>query len=399
MMGYAELHSLSNFTFLRGASHPEELVRQALDLGYRALALTDECSIAGIVRAHLAARECGLPLIIGSEFTLADGPRLVLLATSHSGYRCLVQLITRARCSAPKGQYRLTIDDVSGQSLNDCLGLLLCDPGPVPTAELSRHNEALELDTGWLGEILPNRAWISVEQPSNGCDRQHLDCLRSVSNRTGIPLIATGNVHMHTRERQCLQDTLSAIRQGITVTHGKGYFHSNAERHLRSLPLLRRTYPAELLDETVAIADQCRFSLDSLQYQYPAESSPDTPNPTAYLRQLTEEGMRRRWPEKIPKKVRKQVDHELALIEELGYEAYFLTVYDIVQFARSRNILCQGRGSAANSAVCFSLGITEVDPARLNILFERFISRESNEPPDIDVDFEHERREEVMQYI
>ena len=399
MMGYAELHSLSNFTFLRGASHPEELVRQALDLGYRALALTDECSIAGIVRAHVAARECGLPLIIGSEFTLADGPRLVLLATSHSGYRCLVQLITRARCAAPKGQYRLTIDDVSGQSLNDCLGLLLCDPGPVPTAELSRHNEALELDTGWLGEILPNRAWISVEQPSNGCDRQHLDCLRSVSNRTGIPLIAAGNVHMHTRERQCLQDTLSAIRQGITVTHGKGYFHSNAERHLRSLPLLRRTYPAELLDETVAIADQCRFSLDSLQYQYPAESSPDTPNPTAYLRQLTEEGMRRRWPEKIPKKVRKQVDHELALIEELGYEAYFLTVYDIVQFARSRNILCQGRGSAANSAVCFSLGITEVDPARLNILFERFISRERNEPPDIDVDFEHERREEVMQYI
>jgi len=399
MAEYAELHSLSNFTFLRGASHPEELVRQALELGYRALALTDECSLAGTVRAHVAARECGLPLIIGSEFTLADGPRLVLLVTSHSGYRSLVRLITRARCAAPKGQYRLTIDDISEQSLNDCLGLLLCDPAPVPAGELIRHNRALDLDAGWLGEILPNRAWISVEQPANGYDNRHLSRLHNASIRTGIPLTAAGNVHMHTRERQCLQDTLSAIRQGVTVAQGSDYFYSNAEHHLRSLPLLQRTYPAELLCETITIADQCRFSLNALHYQYPVESSPGLQNSTTHLRRLTEEGMHKRWPEQIPVKVRKQVDHELALIQELGYEAYFLTVHDIVRFARSRNILCQGRGSAANSAVCFCLGITEVDPARLEILFERFISRERNEPPDIDVDFEHERREEVMQYI
>jgi len=399
MLEYAELHCLSNFTFLRGASHPEELVKRAQELGYRALALTDECSLAGVVRAHVAAQEHHLSLIIGSEFSLANGPKLVLLAANRHGYRSLTRLVTQARSIAPKGQYRLVADDMTREALADCLVLMLSSPESTPGHTPAEYYRTLEQNTGWLGELLPNRIWIGVEQLINGQDSRQLEQLRKVSKKTGVPLVASGDVHMHTRTRQRLQDTLNAIRLGITVPQAGHQLYANAERHLRSLQLLERMYPTDILSETAVIAEQCGFSLDEIRYQYPDEFCPDHLNPTAYLRHLVEKGMRQRWPDAISEKIRKQIQHELSLIEELNYEAYFLTVYDIVRFARSRNIFCQGRGSAANSVVCFCLGITEVDPARMEILFERFISRERNEPPDIDIDFEHERREEVMQYV
>ncbi len=383
---YAELHCISNFTFLRGASHPEELVRRADGLGYAALALTDECSLAGVVRAHRAAKECGLKLIIGTELTLADGPRLVLLATDRASYGNLSNVITKARRRADKGAYRLTRADLASGS-EGCLALLLAGADPV------------EEDAHWLRTCFPGRAWLAVELFYSGEDRVRLEALKLLGRRAGLPLIAAGDVHMHTRSRRPLQDTLTAIRLNVPLACAGFALYPNGERHLRRCSTLARIYPPALLEETLAIASACHFSLDELRYEYPEELVPAGEAPGSYLRRLTEAGMRERWPDAVPDKVRDPVEHELKLIAELHYEPYFLTVYDIVQFARRRNILCQGRGSAANSAVCFCLGITEVDPARMEMLFERFISKERNEPPDIDVDFEHERREEVIQYI
>ena len=399
MVGYAELHCISNFTFLRGASHPAELIQEAVQLGYSALALTDECSVAGVVRAHVAAVEQGLHLIIGSEFNLSDGRQLVLLARNRNGYRSLVRLITRARLAAPKGHYQLSLSDIRHGDLTDCIALLPCDPLPVTGLAMQTRYDQLTQQANFIQELLPEHTWLALEQPTNGFDRQHCSALCSVGRQTDLPLVATGNVHMHTRNRQPLQDILTAIRLGTTITAAGRRLAGNAEHHLRSLILLQRLYPLALLRQSITIAEQCSFSLKELHYEYPQEFIPKKLNATQYLRELTHIGMRSRWPGGIPEPIHRQVAHELSLIEELGYEAYFLTVHDIVQFARDRNILCQGRGSAANSAVCYCLGITEVDPARMNLLFERFISRERNEPPDIDVDFEHERREEVMQYI
>ena len=385
-MAYAELHCVSNFTFLRGASHPAELVGRARELGYAALALTDECSLAGCVRAHAAARECGLPLIIGSEFTLADGLRLVCLATSRRGYGALARLITRGRRAAPKGCYTLGRADLE-DGLEDCLALWL--PGPLPAAD----------DGVWLRERFAGRLWIAVELLAAGADRGRLAGLQALTRQLGIPAIASGDVHMHQRRRRALQDTLTAIRLKTTVARAGHALYPNGERSLRTLTRLAELYPRTLLDETLEVAGQCRFSLDEIRYEYPEEVVPPGRTPAGELGRLVEEGAARRWPDGVPQPVRELLDRELALISELGYERYFLTVHDLVEFARGRDILCQGRGSAANSAVCYALGITEVDPARMAVLFERFISRERNEPPDIDVDFEHERREEVIQYL
>jgi error-prone DNA polymerase len=397
--GYAELHCLSNFSFLRGASHPAELVRRASELGYRALALTDECSIAGTVRAHVAAQELGLQLIIGSEFTLENGNNLVLLVTNREGYRHLTRLITRARQRASKGSYFLNIDDLCTKRLQDCLALLPCDPTPAPASTLTERYRALSYHARHIQSLMPGRAWLTLEQSSNGGDQAHQKALNFLSQKTGVPLVATGNVHMHVRSRQALQDTLTAVRRRQSVTEIKYDLAPNAERHLRTPAVLERIYPRTLLDESVKIARRCDFSLNELNYTYPRKFIPADLTPTQYLRRLTKAGMTTRWPDGPSLKVVQQIEHELTLVKELDYESYFLTVYDIVRFARSQGILCQGRGSAANSAVCFALGITEVNPAHMEILFERFISRERNEPPDIDVDFEHERREEVMQYV
>lgn len=386
---YAELYCLSNFSFLRGASHPEELVLQAAELGYAALALTDECSLAGVVRAHRVAREHGLKLIIGSTLHLTEGPTLVLLATDREGYGNLSELITRARRRTKKGRYQLAREDLE-PGLPGCLALLV--PG-------EHIDPATETDAAWLGARFPGAAWIAYARLYGAPDRQRLEALRGIAARTGLPLTAAGEVHMHARSRRPVQDLLTAIRLGLPLRRAGQALFANGERHLRPRSRLARLYPPELLVETRHIAERCTFSLDELRYEYPDDLVPEGQTPAAHLRTLTETGARERWPEGVPDKVRALIEHELSVIAELRYEPYFLTVHDIVAFARARGILCQGRGSAANSVVCYCLKITSVDPSRMEMLFERFVSRERNEPPDIDVDFEHARREEVIQYL
>ncbi len=387
---YAELHCVSNFSFLRGASHPEELVARAHALGYTALALTDECSLAGVVRAHLAARDAQLKLLIGAEFALAAGARLVLLAPDRAAYGDLSELITAGRRAATKGRYRLGPQALAGGAPG-CLALWVPgDPFDEPAARAGLE---------WFAAAFAGRGWLAVELLRGGRDAGQLAALRQLGAQTGVPLVAAGDVHMHERARRALQDVLTAIRRGETVAQAAPALHPNAERSLRARAVLARIYPSELLAATVEIAARCSFSLEELRYEYPDELVPAGETPATQLEKLTRQGLARRFPRGARPKVRARIAHELALIRELRYEPYFLTVHDIVAFARSRGILCQGRGSAANSAVCYALGITEVDPDRIDMLFERFISRERNEPPDIDVDFEHERREEVIQYL
>jgi error-prone DNA polymerase len=383
---YAELHCLSNFTFQRGASHPKELVDRAVQLGYQALAITDECSFAGVVRAHKAAKDTQLKLIIGGEFRLDDGLRFVLLATNRESYGNLSELITRGRRNAEKGEYRLSRADLDS-GLEHCLALWL--PPAQPRSE----------DAHWLAERSPGRTWIAVELLARGGDWDRLEALREMSRETGLPCVACGDVHMHVRSRRALQDTLTAIRLGVPVAQVGRALLPSGERHLRRRETLERIYPKEWLEETIRIAGLCNFSLEELRYEYPEEIVPENKTPAQYLRELTEAGLEKRYPGGVPGTVRDQAEKEFELIAELRYEAFFLTVYDVVQYARRQKILCQGRGSAANSVVCYALGITEVDPNRTRLLFGRFLSKERNEPPDIDVDFEHARREEVIQYV
>ena len=388
---YAELHCISNFSFLRGASHPEELVSQAKTLGYEAIAITDECSFSGIVRAHQRAKQENIKLLIGSEFHLQDGPGLVLLASDKDSYGKLCQLITISRRQARKGQYCLDRTLLEDNLPVGCLVLYL------PAYDKKEEIEEEELQ--WIRKLFPGKCWIAVELFLEDRDKDKLDRLQELGRKLEIPLCACGDVHMHTRERRFLQDTLTAIRLGKALVDLGYETFPNAERHLRKRSHIEKIYPPNLLQETLRISSYCNFSLDELRYEYPAELVPESHTPQSWLRHLVETGINRRWPAGVTKKVRELVEKELGLIRELNYEYYFLTVHDLVEFARKQNILCQGRGSAANSAVCFCLGITEVDPARMQLLFERFISRERNEPPDIDVDFEHERREEVIQYL
>jgi len=396
---YAELRCLSNFTFLRGASQPEELVERARQLGYTALALSDECSMAGAVRAHVAAKEHGLALILGSQFAVevdADGSQgapfvLTVLACNLNGWGNLCQFITRLRRASPKGTYRLLMRDLHASELEDCVVLASPQRGATQAQLMSL--------CCWLQAGFAGRCWLAVELLRLLDDEMWLHRLRQASALSGIALVAAGDVHFHVRSRKPLQDVLTATRVGRPLTECGLALQPNAERHLRTRVRLAQTYPPELLAETLVVAARCRFSLAELRYQYPDEVVPPGETPGSYLRRLTFEGAGRRWPQGVPAAVQLQIEHELELIGELRYEHYFLTVADIVTFARSRHILCQGRGSAANSVVCFCIGVTEVDPARMSVLFERFISRERNEPPDIDIDFEHERREEVLQYL
>ena len=388
---YAELHCLSNFTFLRGASHPEELIERAAALGYSALALTDECSFAGIVRAHKAAKGCRFKMIVGSEITTEDGLRAVLLSSDRSAYAALSMLITTGRRRGQKGLYHLTREDLETLSGRGVLILYL--PGHISHIETERERAR------WIAERFGSDAWIAAELHCGPDDRARLLTLRELSAQVGVPLVAAGDVHMHVRSRRPLQDTLTAIRLRKPLAQCGMALHPNAERHLRLRMRLAQIYPEELLAETQEISGRCSFSLDELQYSYPDELVPDGETASSWLRVLTEEGLRRRFPAGVPDDVRVLIERELRLIAELRYEAFFLTVQDLVRFSRERGILCQGRGSAANSAVCYALGITEVDPNRMSVLFERFISKERGEPPDIDVDFEHERREEVIQYV
>jgi error-prone DNA polymerase len=388
---YAELHCLTNFSFLRGASHPEELVERARGQGYAALAVTDECSVAGAVRAHLAAKETGLPLVIGSELTLTDGTKLVLYATNRDTYGDLTQLITRGRRHAVKGTYALMREDVAELAPR-------CPALWIPPSR--SRGEGWGEGAKWIADVFPGRAWIAAELFARSGDRSRLEALRELSQRCGLPLVAAVDEHLHVRARRALQDTLTAVRLRTPLSECGYALFPNGERHLRSRAVLGKLYPRELMDATLDVVAQCSFSLDELRYEYPEELVPHGETPASHLRKLVEAGLVRRYGiDQAPADVRELIEHELALIAELKYEAYFLTVEDIVAFARSKEILCQGRGSAANSAVCYALGITEVDPSRMSMLIERFISKERNEPPDIDVDFEHQRREEVMQYV
>lgn len=407
-IGYVELHCISNFTFLRGASFPEELVEQAHQLGYQALAITDECSLSGVVRAYMAAKERNLKLIIGSEFILSHangGTRstqqagetdnqdchLVMLAKSRSGYGQLSHLITCARRQAVKGEYNINRQLLEANLPSDCVVLWL--------PNLRQQPEHTACQAVWLRRLFKNQLWIGVQLLLRGNDRVKLQALQKLGELFSIPLCAAGGVYMHHPQRRVLQDTITAIRLNRKLCELGLEGESNGQRHLRSLDQLSKLYPSQLLDATVQIGKQCNFLLDELRYEYPRELVPQEYTASAWLRELTEAGIRRRWPEGLAPKVRNIIEHELLLIKQLGYEHYFLTVHDLVDYARSQHILCQGRGSAANSAVCYCLGITEVDPARVEVLFERFISKERNEPPDIDVDFENARREEVIQYI
>jgi error-prone DNA polymerase len=509
---YAELHCRSNFSFLTGASSPEELVDRAAALRYTALAVTDECSLSGVVHAYEQATERGLHLIVGAEMRLEPGiggvpMRLVLLATTRRGYGNLSQWITLARRRAEKGRYDARTGDLEGRAptalhlagLPDCLALLLPTAGPVPpgavgpggppatasrdgdaigeglpvNAQLSslgviaaaqasaaaaiasnvpgagrpRGREVRETRDGpsgdgpleppappgasaaaaasrraarpalpprpstalsfeslfaqaqWLKAWFGERAWLAMPLLMQGDDDEVRERVKTVAATTGLRIVAVGDVLMATRAAKPLQDMLTATRLQRTVAECGHALSPNAEAHLRARARLQALYEPEWLAETVAIAGRCRFSLGELKYEYPQEIVPAGHTPTSWLRSLTEAGAARRFPAGVPEKARRLIEHELALIERLRYEAYFLTVADIVAWARAQGILCQGRGSAANSAVCYSLGVTEVDPERSDVLFERFISAERGEPPDIDLDFEHQRREEVIQYL
>ncbi|MET4615909.1 error-prone DNA polymerase [Stenotrophomonas sp. 2619] len=382
---YAELHCLSAFSFQRGASIAEELFARAKGQGYRALAITDECSLAGIVRAWQAAKKHDLALITGAEFQLDDGPKLVLLCTDLAAYAGLCQLITTCRRRAPKGEYRCLREDLD--ALPDSLLCLWLDR--APNAD----------DAAWLQARFARRLWLAVELHREADDRQRLAALQRFGRDHAIPLVASGDVHMHVRRRRALQDTLTAIRHHCTIADAGWRLFANGERHVRTRQALAALYPPALLAETVRIADRCHFDLKQLQYTYPRELIPAGHDPASWLRTLVEDGMQWRWKTGATAKQRTQIEHELDLIHKKQYESYFLTVHDIVRFARSQQILCQGRGSAANSSVCYVLGVTEIDPSEMELLFERFISEERDEPPDIDIDFEHERREEVLQYV
>jgi error-prone DNA polymerase len=431
-MSYAELHCKTNYSFLVGASHPDELVDRAVELQYAALAITDEQSLAGVVRAFGAARQKSLKLIIGAEITPQDAPRVVLWAPDRSAYGRLCKLLTVGRRRAEKGQCRIGFADIAEYAA----GLLA---GVIPEATvleslsalpLLRTSATFPLSVAGSGEApvpspLPGEAWGGV--PSNprrytiahyrelfgdrgyllaelyrgSDDARRLGQLRQLSRQASLPLVAAGDVLYHSPARMPLHDVLTATKHHTTVAMAGELLLSNAHRHLHAVAERRRQFAAvpDALARTMEVADRCTFDLGQLKYEYPDELAPAGLTPMEYLRRLTWEGALGRYPAGVPDKVRGQLAHELRLIDELRYEAYFLTVWDLVRFARLRGILCQGRGSAANSAVCYCLGVTSVDPNATDLLFERFISRERNEAPDIDVDFEHERREEVLQYL
>lgn len=392
-MDYAELHCLSNFTFQRGASHPEELIERAQYLGYRALAITDECSFAGLGRAYAASKQTDFPLIVGSEFRF-DTFTLVLLVPNIAAYKELSLLISTARRQAPKGSYLIQPDDVLS-SIKHCLSIV------IPSRKVCANGS----DQVFLPlfqrfkRAFANRIWLGLQRPLLGDDKVIQTYIEDIRHWQGIPIAAVGSVDMHVPARQPLRDVLTAIKLRTSVEQLAGRQASNGESHLRSPNKLMSLYKKEYLDQSVVIANRCNFSMSELRYEYPKDLVPEGWTAHDYLIKAINEGANKRYPNGIPPFISQQIQHELDIIAHLRYEHYFLTVWDLVKFARSRDILCQGRGSAANSAICYCLHITEVNPENGNLLFERFLSKERNEPPDIDVDFEHHRREEVIQYI
>jgi error-prone DNA polymerase len=454
-MRYAELHCKTNFSFLEGASHADELAQRATELGYSALAVTDRDSLAGVVRAHTAAKELGLKLLIGAEVHPVDAQPVVLWATDRKSYGRLSRLLTVGRRRAEKGQCQLTLEDIAGHAEGLIAGVVDRgqrsevggqEDGPkskVRSPKLAAKDDASGIEYSGLStqyplrlvreatdqlpiqnpksqipnlrivaprnategvpysEIFPGRCYLLAELFRGPDDAAELERLISLSQQTGLPLVAAGDVHYHSPARQPLHEVLTATRLGTTVDRLFEHRFSNAQRHLRPIDEIAAMFARvpEAIHRTQEIADRCTFSLDELRYEYPEELAREGFTPLEFLTYLAWKGARKRYPNGVPPKVHQLIEHELKLIAELRYEAYFLTVWDLVRFARSRGILCQGRGSAANSVVCYCLEVTSVDPERIDVLFERFVSAERNEAPDIDVDFEHERREEVLQYV
>jgi error-prone DNA polymerase len=429
-MQYVELHSKSNFSFLLGASHPHELVERAAELGYGGFALTDIASVAGVVRGHTSAKELGLPYVVGAEIHPIDAPPLVLWPSDRAAYGRLCRLISRGRLRAEKGECQLAWSDVVEFSQGMLAGLIprihserisspsgaigslsgSIDAGSVaadPVAADPFENDALpeipSLDflRGSFREVFEDRGYLFCELHRGVDDDAFIGQLQQLSTLGEVPLLAAGDVHYHTPDRMLMHDCLTAIRHGTTIDQVHRDRFANSQRHLRSLAEIEDLYRQvpEAIARTIEVADRCQFTLDELRYEYPEEIAPPGMTLIEHLKRLTWEGAKGRWPGGVPSKVVELLRHEMELIEQLHYEAYFLTVWDMVRFAREQNILCQGRGSAANSAVCYCLGITNVDPSQSDLLFERFVSRERNEAPDIDVDFEHQRREEVLQYL
>jgi len=391
MPRYAELEVTTNFSFLHSASHAEEIARTAAALGLSAIAVTDRNTLAGAVRAHRAAKDAGIRLLVGARLDLQDAPSLLCFPTDRTAYARLSQLITLGRRRASKGECEIYLEDVFAHSGGQLFISLPPDASGDDYATHLRH----------LRDIFARDIWLAARCRYNGNDAARLWELAQLSVETNVPLVATNDVRMHIPDRKPLMDAITCIREHCTIDQAGFRLAANAERHIKppeEMARLFRRHP-EAVMRTMEIADRCRFSLDELRYEYPDDEAPHGKTPQEELARLAWEGAEGRYPDGLPDKVRKQIAYELKLIGELNYAPYFLTVHDVVRYARSQGILCQGRGSAANSAVCYCLGITAIDPARIDLLFERFVSAERNEPPDIDVDFEHERREEVIQYI
>jgi error-prone DNA polymerase len=403
---FAALNIISNFSFLKSGSHPEELVHEAARLNYSAVAVTDDCSVSGLVRAHVTAKECNIKLLIGAgfdvEFSTPQLPlfsRYIVLTQNREGYGNLCELITAARRRAQKGQYQLQLSDLI-EFAPHCILIAIIDTNNVQLMpSIAAKTGNIEGMIQLLKNAFLSNMYLGYARNFGADDATQLALAQQCASHYKLPLVATPHINLATRERKPLLDALTAVRIKTTVENLGYHAAANAESHLKTIDRLHHEYPLSTALETTRIAALCNFSLDELRYEYPREVVPDNETTTSYLRKLSYEGLSIRYGNQHPEKVVAQVEHELKLIADLNYEAYFLTIYDVVKFARSRHILCQGRGSAANSAVCYCLLITEVDPARMQLLFERFISRERNEPPDIDVDFEHERREEVIQYL
>ena len=397
-MQYVELHCKSNFSFLHGASHPHELVQRAAEIGYAGIALTDRESVAGVVRGFIPARDLqkqgsSFQYIVATEVHPTDAPPMVLWPTDRAAYGRMCRMISRGRMRCEKGSSELKWRDVIEFSEGIVAGLL-------PTAQHSFDDLSKFLATEFR-DVFADRNYLMCELHRGVDDGARVQQLKELSTKSGVPLVAAGDVYYHTAERMLMHDCVTAIRNGTTIDRVHEQRFANSQRHLRSLAEIADLYRdvPNAIERTVEIAEQCTFTLDELRYEYPAEIAPAGMTQIEHLKRLTWEGAKQRWPDGVPEKVLDTIRHEMTLIEELKYEAYFLTVWDLVRFAREKNILCQGRGSAANSAVCYCLGVTNVDPSQSDLLFERFVSRERDEAPDIDVDFEHQRREEVLQYL
>jgi error-prone DNA polymerase len=384
---YAELQVTTNFSFLRGGSHPHELVERAAALGLAAVAVTDRNSVAGIVRAYQAAKRVDIRLVVGVRLDLRDGTSLIAFPEDRAAYGRLTTLLTLGKRRAPKGECHIDYADVVAHGEGQIVVAL---NGALDDASLGR-----------LAADFSGRAYLAAQHLYRGDDARRLAHLARVAAAAGLPLVATNDVLYHEPARRPLQDVLTCIREHCTIAAAGFRLEANAERHLKPAGEMARLFRGheDALARTVEIAERCRFDLKELQYEYPEVPVPPGMTPQERLAQLAREGAVRRFPEGVSDDIRERIEHELALIERLDYARYFLTVHDIVCFAKSRGILCQGRGSAANSVVCYCLGITAVNPSEIDVLFERFISAERGEPPDIDVDFEHERREEVIQFI